>query len=201
MHTLVRLPLLFLFLIVQTHLYAADVTEISERCDLCHGTNGRSTNEDVPSIGGFSEYGIVDLLESFRNGNREARLYKTPDGEETDLQQISRSLSEEDTVAVAQHYAKQKWQPQEQAFDIAQARRGARVHDIKCDKCHSEYGGVAEDDFAIMLGQWREYLEMEFQDFDSGARKMAPKMKEKYDTISAQDKQAILELYVSGGNL
>ena len=72
---------------------------------------------------------------------------------------------------------------------------------IKCDKCHSEYGGAAEDDLAIMSGQWRQYLEMEFDDFDSGERKMSRKMKEKYDTLSAEDKKAILELYVSGGNL
>ena len=57
------------------------------------------------------------------------------------------------------------------------------------------------DDLAIMLGQWRNYLEMEFQDFDTGERKMAPKMREKYETLSADDKKAILELYVSGGNL
>ena len=42
---------------------------------------------------------------------------------------------------------------------------------------------------------------MEFEDFDSGERKMSRKMKEKYDTLSAEDKKAILELYVSGGNL
>ena len=52
-----------------------------------------------------------------------------------------------------------------------------------------------------MSGQWRQYLEMEFDDFDSGERKMSRKMKEKYDTLSAEDKKAILELYVSGGNL
>ena len=50
-----------------------------------------------------------------------------------------------------------------------------------------------------MSGQWRKYLEMEFADFDAGTRKMADKMREKYDTLSAQDKQAIIEMYVSGG--
>ena len=193
--------LLFLSLIVHVHLLADTGVEISQQCDQCHGENGHSEKSDVPSIGGFSDFSIIDLLESYRNGNREARKYTIPDGKETDMVEISRGLSEDDTLAVAEYYAKQKWQPQKQEFDLKLARRGAKVHDIKCDKCHSEYGGVAEDDLAITLGQWREYLQLEFDDFDSGARKMAAKMKEKYDTLSAGDKKAILELYVSGGDL
>ncbi len=181
--------------------YAADGAEIGKKCDGCHGVNGHSEDPEVPSIGGFSEFGIVDLLESYRNGNRQARRYKTADGGETDMTQVARGLSEDDAFAVGEHYANQTWKPHEQEFDLEIARRGAQVHDIKCDKCHSEYGGAAEDDLAIMSGQWRQYLEMEFEDFDSGERKMSRKMKEKYDTLSAEDKKAILELYVSGGNL
>ena len=201
MHKVTHRYVLFLILFVQGQLYAASGAEIARQCDDCHGTNGHSEKEDVPSIGGFSEYGIVDLLESFRNGSRQARSYKTSDGKETDMTKISRSLSEDDALSVAEHYASQPWQPHEQTFDAALASRGAQIHDIKCDKCHSEHGGAAVDDLAIMLGQWRNYLEMEFQDFDTGERKMAPKMREKYETLSADDKKAILELYVSGGNL
>ena len=197
---------LFLALIVHGYLlgnfvYAADGLEMATKCDGCHGVNGHSEDPEVPSIGGFSEFGIVDLLESYRNGNRQARRYKTADGEETDMTQVARGLSEDDAFAVGEHYASQIWRPHEQEFDLEMARRGAQVHDIKCDKCHSEYGGVAEDDLAIMSGQWRQYLEMEFEDFDSGERKMSRKMREKFETLSAEDKRAILELYVSGGNL
>lgn len=200
-HRVANRYVLFLILIVQGQLYAASGAEIAKQCDDCHGTNGQSEKDDVPSIGGFSDFGIVDLLESYRNGSRQARSYKTSDGQETDMAEISRSLSEDDAMSVAEHYASQQWQPHEQTFDAALARRGAQIHDIKCDKCHSEHGGAAVDDLAIMLGQWRNYLEMEFQDFDSGERKMARKMREKYETLSAADKKAILELYVSGGNL
>ena len=161
---------LFLTLIVQGHLYASNNAEddlhennlqvnhldqngadIAKKCDRCHGTNGHSEKTDVPSIGGFSEFGIVDLLDSYRNGNRAPRRYKLPDGQETDMKEVSQSLTEDDAFAVAEHYARQVWQPHEQPFDAALAARGAQIHDIKCDKCHSEYGGVAEDDLAIMF--------------------------------------------------
>ena len=179
---------------------AVDGAAIADGCNQCHGEAGRSETPDVPSIGGFSEFGILDLIESYREGHRQARTHTLPDGTETDMAEISQSLSDEELDAVALYYSEQTWRPQEQEFDVALARRGAQIHDIKCDKCHSEGGSVAEDDLAIMSGQWREYLVMEFEDFDNGSRRMAKKMKEKYDTLSPEDKAAILEMYVSGGN-
>lgn len=178
---------------------AADGAEIAARCDNCHGDNGHSTTEDIPSIGGFSEFGIMDLLESYRVGNRISRKVTLPDGREVDMNMIVKRLSDDEIEAVAAHYSEQTWQPHDQPFDAALARRGAAVHDIKCDKCHSEGGSVKDDDLAIMSGQWRKYLEMEFSDFDEGTRKMADKMREKFETLSAEDKQAIVEMYVSAG--
>ena len=40
---------------------------------------------------------------------------------------------------------------------------------------------------------------MEFTNFDRGTRRMAVKMKEKHDTLSTDDKQSLIELYVSAG--
>ena len=48
-------------------------------------------------------------------------------------------------------------------------------------------------------GQWRDCLVAEFENFDSGRRKMSDKMKKKYDTLTAADKRAIIELYVNAG--
>ena len=183
-----------------TSALGADGAEIAARCDNCHGENGHSATEEIPSIGGFSEFGIMDLLESYRVGNREARKVTLPDGREVDMNMIVGRMSDEEIESVAEFYSEQPWVPHEQAFDAALAKRGAEVHDIKCDKCHSEGGSVKDDDLAIMSGQWRKYLEMEFSDFDTGTRKMAEKMRVKYDTLSAEDKRAIIEMYVSAGN-
>ena len=174
---------------------------IAERCDRCHGEAGRSETPDVPSIGGFSEFAILDLMETYRAGLRQARAHALPDGTETDMVEVSRSLSPEENEAVARHYAAQTWRPHVQNFDPALARRGALIHELKCSKCHSEGGSVPEDDLAVMAGQWREYLEMEFADFDRRTRRMADKMKEQYDTLSAEDKKALIEHYVSAGNI
>ena len=179
---------------------AAEGPVIAEQCDQCHGPSGHSEDSLVPSIGGFSEYAIIDLLESYRIGFRLARPVTLPDGTETDMVEISRALSGEEIEAVAVHYSLATWRPHEQTFDAVLAKRGAEIHKAKCGKCHSEGGSVAEDDLAILAGQWRDYLEMEFEDFDSGTRRMVAKMKAKFETLSDADKAALLEFYVSAGN-
>ena len=177
-----------------------DGPAIAERCNQCHGPSGHSEDPQVPSIGGFSEYAIIDLLESFRIGFRKGRPVTLPDGTETDMVEISRALSDEEIEAVAVHYSLATWRPHKQTFDADLAGRGAEIHRDKCDKCHSKGGSVADDDLAILAGQWREYLIMEFEDFDRGARRMVDKMKAKFETLSDADKAALIEFYVSGGN-
>ena len=190
-----------LFCLVPVPGLAAETGEqIAEReCAECHGPHGRSEQPDMPSIGGFSEFAIMDLLESYRLGFRKARTVVLDDGSETDMAQIVESLSEEAIETVALYYADQEWRPHEQPFDADLARRGARIHSVKCGKCHPRGGSVPEADHALLAGQWREYLAGEFQDFDSGARRMTDRMKKRYDTLSAADKLALLEFYVSAG--
>lgn len=181
--------------------FAETGEDIAERaCRECHGPLGRSDQADIPSIGGFSEFAIMDLLETYALGLREARAVTLEDGSEQDMVGVVESLSEDAIEAVALYYAAQPWEPHDQAFDAEQARRGARIHARKCAKCHLKEGSVAEADHALLSGQWRDYLAAAFGDFDSGARRMADKMKQKYDTLSAADKAALLELYVSAGD-
>ena len=194
------LVLVYLFGLSTTVL-ADNAEEVVQRCMKCHGESGRSDKSDVPSIGGFSEFAIMDLMESYRAGYRKARTYRLPDGTEDDMASITQSLTDTQIQTAARYFSEQTWEPHIQEFDQRLARRGAQIHDIKCAKCHSERGSVAEDDLALTSGQWREYLAQEFEDFDDGSRRMADKMKQKYDTLSADDKRALLELYVSGGNL
>ena len=199
--TPVRLLLWVCLLGSPPSLHAAETGEqIAEReCAACHGHRGRSETTDIPSIGGFSEFAIMDLLDSYRLGFRQARAVALEDGSETDMVQIVEALSEQAIEAVAIYYSEQEWVPHEQSFDADLARRAARIHSVKCGKCHPRGGSVPEADHAILAGQWREYLAGEFRDFDSGARRMADKMKKRYDTLSAADKDALLELYVSAG--
>ena len=174
--------------------------EIAGRCNECHGERGQSETPEIPSIGGFTAFAIMELFETYRMGLRAPRTVTLSDGTETDMEEVINALSEDDEWAVAEYYSRQPWRPHEQTFDAELAARGALVHEERCDKCHHDGGRDPEFDLPISAGQWREYLVAEFDNFDSGRRAMSQKMKKKYDTLSAADKQAIIELYVSAGN-
>ena len=176
-----------------------DGSSLAEDCNDCHGADGRSDEPDTPSIAGFSEFAIIDLMQTYRDGLREGRRMERADGTETDMVEVSRSLSDEELEAVALHYAEKTWQPHPQPFDTNRARRGEAVHRIKCAKCHIEGGSIPEADLAILAGQWRDYLAAQFQAFDDGTRRMVPKMESKYESLSDSDKKALVEFYVSAG--
>jgi cytochrome c553 len=49
-----------------------------------------------------------------------------------------------------------------------------------------------------MAGQWMPYLQQVFEDYSSGEREMIEKkMREKFDSLSDEDKQALIHFYGS----
>lgn len=182
----------------------ASETEIEKRaereCGTCHGARGLSEKPLIPSIGGFSENAILDLLTTYENDLRVARRVQLDDGTESDMIQVIESIAQTELEEIALYYSQQEWAPIAQPYDPESAAEGARLHKVKCNKCHINGGSVQESDHALMAGQWREYLEGEFRNFDDGSRKMSSKMQQKYESLNAEGKQAIIEFYVSAGN-
>ncbi|MCG8042482.1 MAG: c-type cytochrome [Candidatus Thiodiazotropha taylori] len=176
---------------------ATSLSDMAKACDECHGSKGNSTDDKVPSIAGFSESSLVDMMEQYKAGDRPADKYKPSGGEETDMQVIAKDMSDEDISAISAHYAKQTFKPIKQDFDAAAAKRGAEVHDKLCEKCHSEGGANADDDAAILAGQWRGYLERQFVLITSGERETTKKMKKKMKKVKDEDIQPLIEFYIS----
>ena len=170
-----------------------------EKCAACHGKDGNSDDPKVPKIAGFSAATITDMLEEYRSGDREGDKYKPKDGEETDMNEVAKSLSEEDAEAVAEYYAKQKFVPAPNKFDAKLAKKGAKVHEKRCEKCHSEGGSLADDDAAILAGQWKEYLEEQFEELSKGERPAPKKMMKKFKKLKEDQKKALIEFYAAGG--
>ncbi|WP_456374202.1 c-type cytochrome [Thiolapillus sp.] len=175
----------------------ATASQLSDKCDNCHGKDGNSTDEKVPSIAGFSSAVIEDAMAAYRNEERPADKYKPEDGDETDMIAISKKLSDDQVKEVAAHYAKQKFMPHKQSFDAALAKKGAKVHKKRCEKCHSDNGSNAEDDAAILAGQWKAYLKRQFKLIESGERDVPKKMKKKLKKLKDGDIEKLIEFYSS----
>lgn len=180
----------------------ADLEAIEKGCNECHGEDGMSTENDVPSIAGISPFILEEYMFEYRDEARICRESKYRSGDlerpATDMCAIAKDLSEEDTTAIAEYYGSKDFVAAQQEFDADKAAAGESLHKKHCKKCHADSGSYADDDASILAGQWMPYLEQVFADYASGDRSMLDdKMKEKTDPLSADDVDALIHFYGS----
>lgn len=199
-YTLLVCAALFSFSLMNSA-WAIDVDKLAETCANCHGKGGASTESDIPIIGGYSAESIIGNLTAYKNKERDCPETKyragSKKGTKTDMCQMVKDLNDSDIKQIAQFFAKQKFVRAKQKFDPALAKKGKEVHDIYCEKCHSEGGTVAGDDSGIPAGQWIPYLKQAFDEFSSAKRPIPKKMKMKMDEINKADIDALINYYGS----
>lgn len=170
-----------------------------EKCAACHGEDGNSKDGKIPNIAGFSEAALTDMLGDFKSGDRVGDKYKPEDGDETDMNAVTKELSDADIESLAKYYSAQKFTAHKGEADPKLAKKGAKKHARKCEKCHSDGGTNPEDDASLLAGQPREYLTRAFEKLSKGEQPMPKKMKKKFKKLKDKDKKALIEYYVSGG--
>lgn len=180
----------------------ADVSELAGECDQCHGTDGISKEDDVPTIAGISAFVIEDYLLTYQDRGRPCHetRYRAGDLDRpaTSMCDIAERLSEEQVSEIAQYYSEKEFIPAKQEFDPAKAAAGAAVHRRACEKCHTDNASNPEDDAGIMAGQWMPYLRQVFADFSSGERQIAEnRMREKFEALSDEEKENLVHFYGS----
>jgi cytochrome subunit of sulfide dehydrogenase len=180
---------------------AADANKLVETCANCHGKGGASTEPEVPIIGGYSAEFLVNNLKAYKSQERACpeTEYKTGSkkGTKTNMCKMVKDLNDNDIKQIAQYFAKQKFVRAKQKFDPALAAKGKEIHDIYCEKCHSEGGTVAKDEAGLPAGQWIPYLKQAFEEFNTGKRPIAKKMKLKMDELEKADFEALIQYYAS----
>jgi sulfide dehydrogenase cytochrome subunit len=182
----------------------ANATEASKLvgvCADCHGKAGASTEHDIPIIGGYSSEFLINNMKAYQAKERdcpETKVRAGPKkGTKTDMCQIVKNLSGAEIRQIADYFAEQKFVRAKQKFDPELARRGKKVHDQYCEKCHSEGGTRSDDDAGMPAGQWIPYLEQAFDEFSTGKRPIAKKMKDKMEQIDKDDVRALIQFYAS----
>jgi len=143
---------------------AADTAAIQEKagmCAGCHGENGISQTENIPSLAGQQDQFIQWQLVFFRSGARKNEQ----------MQPIAEQITNEDIRSLGAYFAAltpPKAPPTDDNPDLskkgAQAAAGRR-----CASCHTDtYAGTKA--VARLAGQREEYLVKALHDYKSGVR-------------------------------
>jgi cytochrome c553 len=158
------LPAIFINAMIAPPLaYAADVAAgkaKAEICAGCHGENGVSQTENVPSLAGQPDMFTQWQLVFFRAGARKNEL----------MQQIAADISNDDVRNLGAYFA--ELAPPKAAPDDNPdlSKKGAQAAvGRRCASCHTDsFAGTKG--VARLAGQREEYLLKALHDYKSGAR-------------------------------
>ena len=165
---------------------------LADTCAGCHGFNGSSKGPATPSIAGFSTEYLTEVLKAYKSG----------DASSTIMGRIAKGYSDEELAQVAEFYSKKKFvKASGQKFDDALVKKGGKLHEKYCEKCHADGGTAADDDSGLLAGQWTPYLQSTLADFHAGSREMPKKMKKKVKKLMQKEGDdgmiALLSYYAS----
>jgi sulfide dehydrogenase cytochrome subunit len=153
-------------------------------CAGCHGTNGNSHGPATPTLAGASKDYIIEAMEYYATGERASTI----------MGRIAKGYTKDEVKAIAEFFSKQKFVPAKaQKFDAALAKKGAKIHDKYCEKCHAEGGTSSEDDAGILAGQWIPYLKYTMADMKAGKSHVPKKMKKKLKKLHKKKGDAGIE--------
>ncbi len=169
----------------------ASPSMLANTCSGCHGTDGASQGPAAPTISGLSTEYFVELMQGFASD-------EIPN---TIMGRIAKGYTEDEIKAMADFYGGKPFVKAKQNYNKKLVKKGGKLHDKYCEKCHSDGGQSAEDDSGVLAGQWTPYLKWSLADYNSGDREMTKKMKKKLNKLikTQGDKgiEALLAYYAS----
>ncbi|MFL6798890.1 MAG: c-type cytochrome [Xanthobacteraceae bacterium] len=109
---------------------ASAQTPLSERitqCTTCHGENGNSRIENIPSLAGQPEFFVLNQLFLMREGVRQVAV----------MMPFVKDLTDDDLNALAGHFSKLSPKRSGEPIDPALVKRGEELAALRrCGSCH-----------------------------------------------------------------
>jgi cytochrome c553 len=109
--------------------FAQSVTlaERIQQCGGCHGEDGNSRLENIPSLAGQPEFFVMNQLVLMREGVRRIEA----------MMPFVKDLKDADIDGLAKHFAKLAPKPSDERVDPALAKRGGELApSLRCTSCH-----------------------------------------------------------------
>lgn len=160
--TMVR-PLVFGLAAAVIWADAAAAQPLAERiqtCGVCHGEDGNSRMENIPSIAGQPAFFIVNQLILMRERVRRVEA----------MEPFVKDLKDDDAVAIANHFAKLPPRPSDEPVDQALVKRGETLAEARrCGSCHLP-SLAGQEQIPRVARQRVDYLIKSLKEFRDGTR-------------------------------
>ena len=161
---------------------------LADTCNNCHGVNGVSVGESMPSIGGLPETYLKTIMLQWKTGER----YSATMG------RLIKGYSEQQIADLAKHFAAKPWVPVVQKVDAKIVAQGKAASE-RCSTCHGDTGSEPDDDETPMIhGQWAKYMELEMMKYRDDAVAMPHrKMRGNTKRLAEEDVAAVAKYYAT----
>jgi cytochrome c553 len=136
---------------------AADKLQL---CGACHGEDGNSKLEKIPSLAGQPAFFILNQLFLMREGVRKVEA----------MAPIVKDLKDDDLQALSEHYSKLPARRSDEPLDAALVKRGGEISSQRrCGSCHrADFSGV--DQIPRIAKQRIDYLIQSLKEFRDTTR-------------------------------
>ena len=161
---------------------------LANTCAGCHGTNGASAGEFMPSIAGMDNGYLYSVMSDYKSGMRPSTI----------MGRIMKGYTEREIWAIAGFFAAQPWTSTDRVASAKAVHQGQEIHNRLCESCHDDGGREQDDESPRLAGQWAGYTRYVLDVCRSqGERCRPPKMGTRVKALSDAEIQALASYYES----
>jgi len=161
---------------------------LANTCAGCHGTNGASAGEYMPSVAGMDKGYLYSVMSDYKSGLRPSTI----------MGRIMKGYTEEEIWAIAGFFADQPWASTDRPAKAKLVAQGQEIHDKLCESCHDDGGREQDDESPRLAGQWAGYTRYALAVCRSlGERCRPSKMGRRVKDLSDEEIGALASFYES----
>lgn len=161
---------------------------LANTCAGCHGTDGASAGDYMPTIGGLAKGYLFEVMSDYKTGLRPSTI----------MGRIMRGYSDQEIWAIADFYASKPWVSNDRVAEAAAVHVGERIHDEQCATCHEDGGRAQADDSPRLAGQWAEYTLYALENCRAEGKRCSPrKMGLRVMDLTDQELSSLADYYES----
>lgn len=161
---------------------------LGNTCAGCHGPNGASAGDTMPTIGGQSAAYIEKTMKAYRDGSRSSTI----------MARLAKGYDDADIAAMSEFLSKQKWVSAPQPVDAKLVADGEAYFNKACVMCHAQGGtAVSNDGPPRLAGQWSAYLKLYIDDVKNPALKNKHPGKSMFENATPRELEGVLQYLAS----